>query len=180
MSSETLTTASSGHKAGDIVYRIPETTAERIRDFIGMIGLQDTQQTCQGQNLKRADPNEECIKIILRHAMDLADGGPEDLLALAQANIPVEPGVNKPIDFPIPSISIGGSVVFVQLYWQMFSAIAQAPQVDQNWDASAPPRAHLVLQSLRTQPCLLVKPYQRYFSVRATFQRHQEGRPSVC
>jgi hypothetical protein len=68
--------------------------------------------------------------------MDLADSGPEDLLALAQANIPIEPAVGQPIGFPIPSISIGNSIAFVQLYRQVFSATAQTPQVDQNWDPS--------------------------------------------
>ncbi|OWY46231.1 hypothetical protein AALT_g2214 [Alternaria alternata] len=110
--------------------------AERIQDFLGMTGLQETQQICQGQNLKRADPTEECVRNILRHAMDLADTGPENLMALAQANNPVEPVAGQFIGFPIPSISIGESVAFVQLYRQVSSATAPVPQADQNWNPS--------------------------------------------
>jgi len=136
ISIETLTAASNGHEPGDIVYHIPERMAERIQDFLGMTGLQETQQICQGQNLKRADPTEECVRNILRHAADLADTGPENLMALAQANNPVEPVAGQFIGFPIPSISIGESVAFVQLYRQVSSATAPVPQADQNWNPS--------------------------------------------
>jgi hypothetical protein len=118
------------------VYHIPENTAERIQDFLGMTGLQETQQICKDQKLKRADTTEECIKRILHHAMDLVDTGPENLMALAQANIPMEPAAGQPIGFPIPDISIGDSIAFIQVYRQIFSATAQAPQIDQNWDPS--------------------------------------------
>ncbi|KAI4689755.1 uncharacterized protein J4E84_003935 [Alternaria hordeiaustralica] len=137
ISIETLTTASDGHEAGDIVYHIPEETADRIQDFLGMTGLQETQQICQGQNLKRADPTEECIERILRHAMDLADTGPDNLMALAQANIPIEPAAGQAIGFPIPSISIGDSIAIVRVYRQVFSATGQTPEADQNWDPFA-------------------------------------------
>ncbi|KAI4636221.1 hypothetical protein J4E83_001175 [Alternaria metachromatica] len=145
ISIETLTTASDGHEAGDIVYHIPEGTAGRIQDFLGMTGLQETQQICQGQDLKRADTTEECIERILRHAMDLADTGPDNLMALAQANIPIEPAVGQAIGFPIPDISIGESVVIVRLYRQVFTATAPAPQPDLNWDPSVLARSALSL-----------------------------------
>jgi hypothetical protein len=145
ISIETLTTASNGHAVGDFVYHIPENTAERIQDFLGMTGLQETQRICQSQNMKRADPTEECIERIVRHAMDLIDTGPENLMALAQANVPIEPAVGQVIGFPIPSISIGETVAFVRLYRQAFSATAAAPQEDQNWDPSILTRSALGL-----------------------------------
>jgi len=119
------------------VYHIPEGTADRIQDFLGMTGLQETQQICQGQNLKRADPTEECIERILRHAMDLADTGPDNLMALAQSNIPIEPAAGQAIGFPIPSISIGDSIAIVRVYRQVFSATPQTPEADQNWNPLA-------------------------------------------
>ena len=127
------------------MYHIPEGTAGRIQDFLGMTGLQETQQICQGQDLKRADTTEECIERILRHAMDLADTGPDNLMALAQANIPIEPAVGQAIGFPIPDISIGESVVIVRLYRQVFTATAPAPQPDLNWDPSVLARSALSL-----------------------------------
>ncbi|KAI4645739.1 hypothetical protein J4E93_005317 [Alternaria ventricosa] len=145
ISIETLTTASGGHEAGDFVYHIPKTTAERIEDFLGMTGLQETQQICQGQSFKRADPTEECIERILHHAMSLVDTGPDDLMALAQANVPIEPAAGQAISFPIPNIYIGESVAFVRMYRQMNSATATTPQADQNWDPSLLARSALGL-----------------------------------
>lgn len=145
ISIETLTTASGGHEAGDFVYHIPKTTAERIEDFLGMTGLQETQQICQGQSFKRADPTEECIERILHHAMSLVDTGPDDLMALAQANVPIEPAAGQAIGFPIPNIYIGESVAFVRMYRQMSSATATTPQADQNWDPSLLARSALGL-----------------------------------
>jgi hypothetical protein len=37
---ETLTSDTDGHKAGSAVYRIPQDTASRIQDFLGVNGLQ--------------------------------------------------------------------------------------------------------------------------------------------
>jgi hypothetical protein len=110
-----------------------------------MTGLQQTQQKCLGQSLKRADTAEDCIRRILRHAIDLADSGPEDLMALTQANIPVEPAAGQAISFPIPSISIGESVAFIQLYRQLFSVTGPTPQADENWDPSVLTRSAIGL-----------------------------------
>jgi hypothetical protein len=134
ISIETLTANANGHNIGDVVYHIPEHTAERIQDLLGMNGLQDTQRICQGQSLKRSDPTQDCVDRILRQAMDLADIGPQDLLALAQANIPVEPGPGQPIGFPIPNISVDEFLAFLQVYRRVFAAAHNIPEADQNWD----------------------------------------------
>jgi hypothetical protein len=98
-----------------------------------MTGLQETQRICQGQSLKRADPTQECVDRILRQAMDLADIGPQDLLALAPANLPVDPGQGQPIGFPIPSIGVDEVLVYVQIYRRVVASTRQAPEEDLNW-----------------------------------------------
>jgi hypothetical protein len=82
ISVETLTAAVSDHRVGDVLHRIPQHTAERIQDFLGMTGLQETQRICKGQNMKRADTTE-CAQRILRHAIDLADTRPGGFMQLA-------------------------------------------------------------------------------------------------
>jgi hypothetical protein len=99
-----------------------------------MTGLQDTQRICQGQSLKRADPTQECVNSIIRQAMDLADIGPEDLMALAQTNIPVEPGPGQAIGFPIPNIGADEFLAFVQVYRRVFASTPHVPEADLNWD----------------------------------------------
>ncbi|KAF1836060.1 hypothetical protein BDW02DRAFT_596727 [Decorospora gaudefroyi] len=134
ISMETLKADKDGHKAGDIAYHIPKKTAERIQNFLDMTGLEETQKKCKGQSLKGSDPTRECAERILRHAMDLSDTGPANLLALAQSNIPGEPAAGKAIGFPIPDITLDDFLAFIQVYRRFFEAKKPAPKDGQEWD----------------------------------------------
>jgi hypothetical protein len=131
---ETLSADKDSHKAGDIVYHIPEHTAERVLDLLGMTGLSETQRVCQGQSLKRADTVEECLYHILRQGVDLADTGPENLLQLVQANMPAQPGPGLAIGFPVQALAAANGVPeFARAYRVVFRA-QHPPNVEPQWD----------------------------------------------
>jgi hypothetical protein len=134
---ETLSADRDDHKAGDVVYRIPDDAAARIGDFLGMTGIKETQDICKGQSLKRADTVQECIQHIQRHAMDLADVGPSNLLQLAQQNIPAQPAAGQSIGVAVANMATDGIPLIIPVYRVMHEhAPARAP-VDAGWDPVA-------------------------------------------
>jgi hypothetical protein len=126
---ETITADRDNHKAGSVVYHIPQHAAERIHDFLVMTGIAETQNACKGQNVKRADTLDQCLQQIQRHAMNLAEGGPSNLLQLAPQNLPRPPGPGQPIDFPVDHIAFAGIYVFIPVY----RGLRPVPN-DQGWD----------------------------------------------
>ncbi|KAF1848132.1 uncharacterized protein K460DRAFT_308071 [Cucurbitaria berberidis CBS 394.84] len=131
---ETLTADKDGRKAGDIVYHIPQHASERIQDFLGMTGLRQTQEKCKGQNLKRADNLADCLRLIQRHGMDLADSGPSNLLQLAPRHIPARPGQGQAIGFPVQNLATNGALLVIPVYHVVFDRAPRAPNADQGWD----------------------------------------------
>jgi hypothetical protein len=132
---ETLTTDKDGHKAGDVAYHIPKDTATRINDFLAMTGMHETQEICKGQSLKRADVVEECLQHIQRHAMDLADIGPSNLLQIAQQNIPTRPAAGQAIGLAVENIATQGIPLIIPVYRAMSEHAPRVPNADGNWDA---------------------------------------------
>lgn len=122
-----MTKDENGHKAGDVVYRIPKHQAQRIRDYLGMTGLHETQEICKVQTSKRAETSEQCRQRIQQHAFDLIDGGPANMLQLAQRNIPARPGPGQAIGFPVENIAIEGAVIAIPVYRRIVSH-AQGPE----------------------------------------------------
>lgn len=131
---ETLTVDRDDHKAGDVVYRIPPDAASRIKDFLAMTGLKKTQDICKDQSLKRADTTEECLRHIQRHAMDLADVGPSNLMQIAQANIPMRPAAGQAIGFPVENIAAEGVALVVPVYRVVYQHRPRRPNFDLGWD----------------------------------------------
>jgi len=132
ISIETLTSDRDNHKAGSIVYSIPDEAATRIQDFLAMTGMSETQTICKGRNVRRADDLQECLNRIQRHALDLADIGPDNLMPLAQYNIPGVPNPGQPIRFPVENLAIDGVVLVIPVY----RIIRQRAEVanNQGWD----------------------------------------------
>jgi hypothetical protein len=122
------------------VYHIPQHAAERIHDFLAMTGIGETQNVCKGQNVKRADTLDQCLQQIQRHAMDLADGGPSNLLQLAPQHLPRPPGPGQPIDFPVDHVAFAGIYVLVPVYRSMRPEVALN---DQGWDPATLARTSL-------------------------------------
>jgi hypothetical protein len=116
------------------VYYIPEDADARILDLWGMTGLSETQRVCQGQSLKRANTVEDCIQHIVRQGIDLADMGLENLLQLAQVNMPAQPGPGQAIGFPVQALAAANGIPqFAQAYRVLFRA-QQPPNVDPAFD----------------------------------------------
>ncbi|KAH7071451.1 hypothetical protein BKA63DRAFT_568584 [Paraphoma chrysanthemicola] len=130
----TPTAAKDGHKAGDIVYRIPQDTADRIHDFLAMTGGHEAQKICQGQNLRRADTAEACIQSIERLAMNLADGGPSDLLQVAQQNVPVRPAAGQPIAIGVANLAAEGVPLIIPVYRAVYEHAPRRPNFDMPWN----------------------------------------------
>jgi hypothetical protein len=99
-----------------------------------MTGLKESQEICKGQSLKRADPTEECIRHIQRHAMDLADVGPANLMQIAQGNIPMRPAAGQAIGFPIENIAIEGIPMVIPVYRVVVAHRPRRPNFDLGWD----------------------------------------------
>jgi hypothetical protein len=95
-----------------------------------MTGLKESQEICKGQSLKRADPTEECIRHIQRHAMDLADVGPANLMQIAQGNIPMRPAAGQAIGFPIENIAIEGIPMVIPVYRVVVAHRPRRPNFD--------------------------------------------------
>jgi hypothetical protein len=131
---ETLPVDKDSHKAGDIVYRIPQDAASRINDFLAITGIQETQNICKGQDVKRADGVQECLQHIQRHAMDLADVGPSNLLQIAQQNIPVRPADGQAIGFPIETLAAEGIPILIPVYRVIYEHAPRRPDFDMGWD----------------------------------------------
>ncbi|KAF1918942.1 hypothetical protein BDU57DRAFT_124308 [Ampelomyces quisqualis] len=131
---ETLPVDKDDHKAGDIVYRIPKDAAQRISDFLAITGIQDTQNICKGHNMRRADPVQECLQRIQRHAMDLVDTGPANLLQIAQQNIPARPPAGQAIGFPIEMIANEGIPLLIPVYRVVVAHAPPRPDLDMGWD----------------------------------------------
>jgi hypothetical protein len=134
---ETLSADRDDYKAGDIVYHIPDDAAARINDFLGMTGIKETQEICKGQSLKRVDNVQECIQHIQRHAMDLADVGPANLLQLAQQNIPSQPAADQAIGVAVGNLATEGIPVIIPVYRVMHEHAPARPPVDAGWDPVA-------------------------------------------
>ncbi|KAH7079690.1 hypothetical protein FB567DRAFT_533126 [Paraphoma chrysanthemicola] len=130
---ETLAVDKDDHKAGDILFRIPPDVATRIGDFLAMTGIHDTQNKCKDQSIKRADTTEECLRALQRHAMDLADAGPSNLLQVAQQNIPVRPAVGQPIGFPAQDLAMNGVQILVPVYRVAYVYAPRRPNFDMEW-----------------------------------------------
>jgi hypothetical protein len=131
---ETLPTDRDNHKAGDVVYHIPQDAASRINDFLAMTGMHETQNICKGKDIKRADGVQECLQHIQRHAMDLADAGPSDLLQLAQQSIPMRPGPGQAIGFPVENLATEGIPLLIPVYRVIYENRVRRPDFDMGWD----------------------------------------------
>lgn len=135
ISIETLSVDESDHKAGSVKFDIPQAAADRIKDFLAMTGLKETQEICKGQNVKRVDPVEECVQHIQRHAMDLADNGPTNLIQLAQQNIPIGPPAGQAISFPIKNIAADGVPMIIPVYRVVYEhRPRRRPNLNLGWD----------------------------------------------
>ncbi|KAH7413561.1 hypothetical protein DE146DRAFT_749767 [Phaeosphaeria sp. MPI-PUGE-AT-0046c] len=130
---ETLTADKDGHKAGSVVYHIPQHAADRIQDFLAITGIKETQHICKDQNIKRADNLQECLRHLQRHAMDLADVGPSDLIQLAPQNIPTMPGQGQAISFPIADFAADGIILLIPVY-RSIREQSPMPVNEQGWD----------------------------------------------
>lgn len=130
---ETLTADKDGHKAGSVVYHIPQHAADRIQDFLAITGIKETQNICKDQNIKRADNVQECLRHLQRHAMDLADAGPSDLMQLAPQNIPAVPSQGQSIAFPIADFAADGIILLIPVY-RSIREQSPIPANDQGWD----------------------------------------------
>jgi hypothetical protein len=93
-----------------------------------MTGLQDTQRICKAQ------PIEECLRHIQRHAIDLADGGPSNLLQIAQQNIPARPATGQAIGLPIENVATEGVTLIITVYRAIFEHAPRRPEFDMGWD----------------------------------------------
>ncbi|KAH7079685.1 hypothetical protein FB567DRAFT_449769 [Paraphoma chrysanthemicola] len=130
---ETLQASRDNHKAGDVLYRIPANTSQRILDFLGMTGLAEAQDKCQGVKTKRVDNVQECLRSIERLAVNLADGGPDNLLQVAQQNMPANPGAGQPIAAAIPNLAIDGIPLVIPVYRVMYEHGPRRPNFDMGW-----------------------------------------------
>jgi hypothetical protein len=116
------------------VYHIPQHVTERIHDFWAMTGIGETQNLCKGQNVKRADTLDQYLQQIQRHAMDLTDGGPSNLLRLAPQHLSRPPEPGQAIDFPVDHVAFGGIIVLISVYRSIRQNTPNAVPNDQGWD----------------------------------------------
>lgn len=99
-----------------------------------MTGIQETQQICKDQAIKRADTLEQCLQHIQRHAVDLADAGPANLLQIAQQNVPARPAPGQAIALPIENLATEGVTLIIPVYRVIFEHAPRRPNFDMGWD----------------------------------------------
>ncbi|KAH5421018.1 hypothetical protein HBI46_082250 [Parastagonospora nodorum] len=113
---ETLTSDSGDRKKGDIVYHIPEDSARRIQDLLGMLGVQSIVDSCKGYDLfhpqnsrvRRAETLEDCLRQVANMVPDLMETIPEDAVQLAEQFIPQIPASGQVIQFPVQNALVEG------------------------------------------------------------------------
>ncbi|KAH5075895.1 hypothetical protein HBH95_126740 [Parastagonospora nodorum] len=113
---ETLTSDSGDRKKGDIVYHIPEASARRVQDLLGMLGVQSVVDSCKGYDLfrprnsrvRRADTVEDCLRQVANMIPDLMETIPEDAVQLADQFIPQAPAAGQAIQFPVQNAMVEG------------------------------------------------------------------------
>jgi len=113
---ETLTSDSGDRKKGDIVYHIPEDSARRIQDLLGMLGVQSLVDSCKGYDLfrpqnsrmRRADTLEDCLRQVANMVPDLMETIPEDAVQLAEQFIPEAPAAGQAIQFSVQNALVDG------------------------------------------------------------------------
>jgi hypothetical protein len=102
-----------------------------------MTGIKDTQNICKGQSLRRADSLAECLEHIQRHAMDLADAGPSNLLQLAQQNIPAQPAAGQAIGLAVGNLATDGIPLIIPVYRVLHEHAPQRAPANTGWDPAA-------------------------------------------
>lgn len=95
-----------------------------------MTGLQATQDICKRQGLRRADSVQECLQHIQRHAIDLADISPANMLQVAEQNIPVTPAADQAIGFLVENLVTDGTALIIPVYRVIYEHSPQRPNFD--------------------------------------------------
>jgi hypothetical protein len=116
---------------------MPQDAAQRISDFLAITGIKETQDICKGQSIKRADGVDECLRHIQRHDIELADIGPDNLLQVAQQNIPVRPPAGQAIGFPIETLATEGIPLLFLVYWIVYERAIRQTNFDMGWNPVA-------------------------------------------
>jgi hypothetical protein len=102
-----------------------------------MTGIKETQTICKGQTLRRADSLAECLQHIQRHAMDLADAGPANLLQLAQQDIPAQPAAGQAIGLAMGNLATDGIPLIIPVYRVLHEHAPQRAPANTGWDPAA-------------------------------------------
>ncbi|KAF1962964.1 hypothetical protein CC80DRAFT_434319 [Byssothecium circinans] len=121
---ETLAADAGERKAGDIVYHLPVDSARRIQDLLGMLGIQDLVNSCQGHDLfrpqnsrvRRADNVQECLRQVGNMIPDFMETIPENAVQLAEQFVPQAPGPGQAIAFPVQNALVDGVPVVAVSY----------------------------------------------------------------
>ncbi|KAF2468917.1 uncharacterized protein BDR25DRAFT_372773 [Lindgomyces ingoldianus] len=118
---ETLTADDGERKAGDIIYHIPDPLAQRMRDFLSIMGLDEARKECQAAlngNQKRADRAlpRLCAQRARRVGLVFASNAPQDMIHLNPLNNPAPPGAGQVVGFPMPNIMLDAVPILIPVY----------------------------------------------------------------
>ncbi|KAF2489953.1 hypothetical protein BU16DRAFT_471165 [Lophium mytilinum] len=152
---ETLTADSGERKAGDIVYHVPVDTANRMKDLLGILGLDIVQKSCKDQDLNkpvksriRADVLEECVRNIERLVDAVAEAAPRELVRVAAENIPAQPAPDQLVGLPIRHLVLNNRLVIVRIAhvdqvaeWARLVALVAVLNIVAEW--AFQPQAHM-------------------------------------
>ncbi|KAF2675792.1 hypothetical protein K458DRAFT_352760 [Lentithecium fluviatile CBS 122367] len=129
---EEVTEDNGDDKKGDILIHIPEKTAQRALDYMGMWGLDHVKEACKGSAQTRRSPlrlskrvpptlSEECEQML----RDLSGATLEATNDVLQQLIPADPNnpmnpANHPEGAAVPNVGVNGVLTVVALVRQAF------------------------------------------------------------
>ncbi|KAJ4287198.1 hypothetical protein N0V90_012596 [Kalmusia sp. IMI 367209] len=153
---ETMAVDSGEHKAGDVVFHIPEDNRARMQELLHMMGLESVSKACEGQNLlsvngpssrirKRQEWNT-CVQTVEDFIPDFVTSAPTNLLQIAPKSFPPPPVIGQDVGFPMQNLKLDGTPVVIPTYRMLRAnipktGVAKPPQ-------PGPPGANVHLPSL--------------------------------
>ena len=115
-------------RKGDVRIEIADKTADKLTDYLAVIGLKQARETCKGQKLKRSvtsslrkrvDLTEACENVVRNLASMVLEETDTTLQALIPANNPMAP--TDQAGAILPNIAVGGTLMAVSVFRECFT-----------------------------------------------------------
>ncbi|KAH7123541.1 hypothetical protein B0J11DRAFT_435299 [Dendryphion nanum] len=129
---ETLISDRDGHKAGDIVFHIPESVAARMYDYLAMIGSSSARDDCAKAKGKRRDISA-CYPIVQQYAQAL-NAELKNIVEISKEFIPGVPAPGQPIKFPVPNLKIADIPMAISIARKDVLKGANVPEMGKEFD----------------------------------------------